>query len=429
MVGRGQDRRAVDREQVGDAELLRDRERRDLQSRGSYEDVAILGRGHDRLELRGDGTFDHATPLFGRGCRRRGVRLSGRAQLRADRRDRHAETFDPLAKIRRHAQANLGTQRLQLQRQRNQRLNIASRPDCGKQHAHQISSWAEYWACSDRVLGRLASAWSRYRISAGLHPARFFGGASRRRCASASNVARSPPANSTIRAQAARATARGRGADGASPASMHARSSSPSSRHRASSSFDTFPSSGVRRHGERPATSPRSWRAPRRVRRRGPRARTRGRGASGASRAARSRHRREPDGHAGRRRAQRDRHRACDRCPRVTVQVAQRADAVEASHVVLVVEPLVSLRPRRGREQPDVLVVVEGAHRQAGGVRQLADTPAASARRSLLHHRRTIQPHVTSGASTCHGLPVGSGSAGPSHLPAVRRNFNRLRRI
>ena len=68
-------------------------------------------------------------------------------------------------------------------------------------------------------------------------------------------------------------------------------------------------------------------------------------------------------------------------------QVAQGADTVQAPHVALGVESLVPLRPLRGREQPNVLVVVECAHRQPGGLRQLADSPVPTARLSFLHAR------------------------------------------
>jgi hypothetical protein len=65
-------------------------------------------------------------------------------------------------------------------------------------------------------------------------------------------------------------------------------------------------------------------------------------------------------------------------------EVPQRTDAVQACHVVLVVNALLTKGPRRGPEQPDVLVVVERAHGQAGRLRQLSDAPA-SIRRSFLH--------------------------------------------
>lgn len=58
-------------------------------------------------------------------------------------------------------------------------------------------------------------------------------------------------------------------------------------------------------------------------------------------------------------------------------EVAQRTDATQTLNVVLVVDSLVTIRPRRRHEQPDVVVVVERAHGQASCARQLSDTPAS----------------------------------------------------
>ena len=66
-------------------------------------------------------------------------------------------------------------------------------------------------------------------------------------------------------------------------------------------------------------------------------------------------------------------------------EVAQRPDPVEPPHVALVLEPLLPLRPPRGREQPDLLVVVQRAHRQSGRLRQLTDPPGPPARPSRAH--------------------------------------------
>jgi hypothetical protein len=69
-------------------------------------------------------------------------------------------------------------------------------------------------------------------------------------------------------------------------------------------------------------------------------------------------------------------------------ELTQRTDPLETSHVVLVVDALLSIGPRSGREQADALVVVERADGQTGRARQLADAPAAAARRSFLHRQR-----------------------------------------
>lgn len=65
--------------------------------------------------------------------------------------------------------------------------------------------------------------------------------------------------------------------------------------------------------------------------------------------------------------------------------VAQRTDPAKAPQVLLAVNALATLRPRRRHEQPDVFVVVERAHGQAGRARQLSDAPPALARGSFFH--------------------------------------------
>lgn len=62
-------------------------------------------------------------------------------------------------------------------------------------------------------------------------------------------------------------------------------------------------------------------------------------------------------------------------------EVSQRADLVETTDVVLVVEALPSVRARGRDQQSDVVVVMKGAHGQPGCPSQLADAPGASMRR------------------------------------------------
>ena len=53
--------------------------------------------------------------------------------------------LDPGAEVRGRAHAGFLTQLLQLHRQRNQRLDIAPRPDCRQQHAHENSPLIRPW--------------------------------------------------------------------------------------------------------------------------------------------------------------------------------------------------------------------------------------------------------------------------------------------
>ena len=197
------------------------------------------------------------------------------------------------------------------------------------------------------------------------------------------------------------AAARTRGADGSSPAFMQARSSHPISRQRASSSSGARPfvaRASMRRDTRDIAsivasvssgsTSPSAC-------------------AQARSSKTRSRPRRSKDSgvHAGQvgtqdvavRGAALVEHAADVR--ERQAEVAQSANAVEASQVVLVVEPLSTFRPGRGRGAARCAVMVKGAHRQSGGIRQLAHPPASSARLSFPHTRRSVQPDVASGAS------------------------------
>jgi hypothetical protein len=62
---------------------------------------------------------------------------------------------------------------------------------------------------------------------------------------------------------------------------------------------------------------------------------------------------------------------------------AQRDDPVEAVDVVLAVHAVPARRALGGRQQPDLVVVMERAHREAGAPRELADLPhGANARAS-----------------------------------------------
>lgn len=58
-------------------------------------------------------------------------------------------------------------------------------------------------------------------------------------------------------------------------------------------------------------------------------------------------------------------------------QGAQRDDPLQAQHVFGGVEPVPAPRPARRREQPDLLVVVQRAHRKTRPIRQLPHLPRA----------------------------------------------------
>jgi hypothetical protein len=69
-------------------------------------------------------------------------------------------------------------------------------------------------------------------------------------------------------------------------------------------------------------------------------------------------------------------------------EAAQQADAVEPLDVVGRVEPVAAGRAPRGRQQPDLVVVVERADREARGLRHLSDLAAT------VCHGATVRPPV-----------------------------------
>ena len=136
MVGRRQYRRAIRCEHVGQPAQLGDGRRSDLERGRSDHHVALFGQSKQRLELGGDRLFDHLPAALG-GDRRCGC-LTGRLEFRTDRRVCEAEPFGPASEIGRRAEVRQMAERLQLQRQRHQRLNVTPRADGGQQHPHRI---------------------------------------------------------------------------------------------------------------------------------------------------------------------------------------------------------------------------------------------------------------------------------------------------
>lgn len=67
--------------------------------------------------------------------------LRGRAQLGADGCDGQTKRLDPIAEVGRHAQAHLLAEGLELQRERNQGLDVAPRSDGRQKDAHSGSPW------------------------------------------------------------------------------------------------------------------------------------------------------------------------------------------------------------------------------------------------------------------------------------------------
>ena len=97
--------------------------------------------------------FHHLTPLRGRQrrlrlrCRRTG--RSEPAHLRTDGCHWDAEALNPLAKVGRHTDPDFMAARLQVRRERHNRLDITTRSDCRKQYTQQSSpaivleTWAQ----------------------------------------------------------------------------------------------------------------------------------------------------------------------------------------------------------------------------------------------------------------------------------------------
>src|SRR6266568_3015919 len=83
-------------------------------------------------------------------------------------------------------------------------------------------------------------------------------------------------------------------------------------------------------------------------------------------------------------------------------KLTQPDDPVQPGHVVGVIEPVTSGKPRRGPQQPDLVVMVQRPDRQPGGLGQRADLPCPL-RLPLISvpgHDPTLGPHATSGASS-----------------------------
>jgi len=131
VVRRRKHDRTVGREDVGNPLGLGYRSSRDLQRRRSEDDVAIAGRRADCLELVRDEVLHRAPSAT---WRRR------RPHFGTDGRDGKPKALDPLSKIRGHAEARVVTERLQLQPERHQRLDVAARSDGREEGTHYAST-------------------------------------------------------------------------------------------------------------------------------------------------------------------------------------------------------------------------------------------------------------------------------------------------
>jgi hypothetical protein len=141
VAGRGQHRRAYDREDVGDVPQIGDRARRELQRGHANDQAAAARRLTDHLELQAHRFIRHLLQLFF-GRQDRLARHGAAGQLLEIRPDRHAfqpVRFDPFLKIGRCDQARGMPQCAQRQRQRHQRLDISPRANRGKQYLHTTS--------------------------------------------------------------------------------------------------------------------------------------------------------------------------------------------------------------------------------------------------------------------------------------------------
>jgi hypothetical protein len=77
-------------------------------------------------------------------------------------------------------------------------------------------------------------------------------------------------------------------------------------------------------------------------------------------------------------------------------QASQQTDVAEALDVGIVVNPVSSLRPVRRHQEPDLLIVVQGAHGEPCSRCQLADLVPGTHRDLISdRHTTTIRPHAT----------------------------------
>ena len=137
VMSRWQNNRGVPGKDVKDARPVCNGRRGHLERRGCDDGVAPFGRRRDRLELVVDERRHHLTLLLRRRRSLVGRSAPGMAHVGTNWRHVEAEADDPVTEVRGDAQSHLRAERVELQPQRDERLNVTARTDCRQQHAHQ----------------------------------------------------------------------------------------------------------------------------------------------------------------------------------------------------------------------------------------------------------------------------------------------------
>ena len=152
-MSRWQNNRGVRGKDVRDARPVCNGRRGHLERRGCDDGVAPFGRRRDRLELVVDERRHHLTLLLRRRRSLVGRSAPGMAHVGTNWRHVEAEADDPVTEVRRYAESHLRAERVELQPQRDERLNVTAQPIVDSKRASDThpGSWVIRPVCKTSI--------------------------------------------------------------------------------------------------------------------------------------------------------------------------------------------------------------------------------------------------------------------------------------